>query len=335
MNRVLTVILYCLVVVLPSCLEFDAQEIILRHDTEKDQIDCVLIYRGLHAEDNRDRTPDQQIESALKEYESVMETGRFFFWDNWPAAINLTKADRSPLAPLAEHIDVENGVLFTDPKGVLCGYQFLRIREASVFMEKANRLLRVALEGLMLTGIQSGELQHRFDTETRDLVREYLRSGKALLTLDGNRIAAHLPFSPADVQVLTNAFEEEMLTTFQRDLVAAEAIEASSGKTDASGETEPMQALGRLPSFRFFWDNPFSIERRPESVTIALGTSDATPLHLRKAPDGEYDTFLLDALRKRGTKIEDGIPLAEIERRLTDFQSRAPVLPPELDAYRQ
>lgn len=334
MNR-LSPILYPLLLLLPSCLEFDAQEIILHHDADKDQIDCVLIYRGLHADHNLRRADHERVESALKEYESVQETGKFFLWSNWPAGFNLTRAKQSPLAPLAEHIDIENGVLFTDPKGVLCGYQFLRIREASAFLNKANQLLKVALEGLLLTGIQSTELQHRFDAETRDVVREFLRSDEALLTLDGNRLAAHLPFSRADLQVLIGAFEKEMLTTFQRELAATAAAEAYTDEAIPADAMGPMHALSRSPSFRFFWDNPLSIERRPELLTIALGTRDATPLHLRKSPDGEYDTLLLEAMREQGTKIEDGIPLAEIERRLDDFRGRDAVLPPSLAAQRE
>ena len=33
---------------LPSCLEFDEQEIHLRYDAEKDRLDALLIYRGLY-----------------------------------------------------------------------------------------------------------------------------------------------------------------------------------------------------------------------------------------------------------------------------------------------
>ena len=335
MNKLLTIFSYGLLALLPSCLEFDAQEIIIRHDADKDQIDCVLIYRGLHADGNLRRADHERVESALAEYESVLETGKFALWSNWPAAFNLAQTDRSPLAPLAEHIDIENGGLFTDPKGELCGYQFLRIRQASAFLDKANQLLKVALEGLLLTGIQSTELQHRFDAETRDLVREHLRSGQALLSLEGNRLAAHLPFSHDDLQVLTSTFEKEMLTTFQGELAATEATEAFTDEavpTDAMG---PMHALSRFPSFRFFWDNQFSIERRPDGLIIALGTSDAQPLHLRKSSNGNYDTLLLDTMREQETKIEEGIPLAEIERRLTDFQGRDAVLPAMLAAQRE
>ena len=40
---------------------------------------------------------------------------------------------------------VENGELFTDPAGILCGYQFLRINDASKFLGRLNQMAGLLL----------------------------------------------------------------------------------------------------------------------------------------------------------------------------------------------
>ena len=119
------------------------------------------------------------------------------------------------------------------------------------------------------------------------------------------------------------------------EIVEADEASANKGERFSSDEEVRAQALRRSPSFRFFWDNPLSIERRPEVTTIALGTSDADELRMHRGAYGQYDEVLLEQFREHGDRIEDGVPTAEIERRFQVFRGRKAVLPPQLVALRE
>ena len=322
---------------LAGCLEFDAQEVVLRHDAAQDRIDMLLVYRGLYAE--RSNQGQDKVKKALDDLDLAKASGQFALWCNWPTAVDPTADHDAPSKALLAHVDVENGPLFTDPTGRLCSYQFVRIRSAKAFVQKLNTLLDAALQAALVTGMSGYGPAHRFDADTRELLREFQRGGEKLLAVDGTRIELRLPCSPPDLAWVLGQIEEHMLRNVAREIVDGEQRLADKvAKDAAAGAIADKQlrktALGQAPSFRFFWDNPCSIERRAELTTIAFGVAGADELRLQKSSDGAYDDALLQALRERKEPIEDGVPDAEIRRRFAAFAGRDAVLPAKLAALR-
>lgn len=101
-----------------ACLEVDEQDIVFHHDATADRIDVMVVHRGLFAEagTGSDRDP---LAKALRDLAEVKEGGEVVFWHNWPLTFELTREYTAPAKALLAHVDVENGGLFTDPKGRL------------------------------------------------------------------------------------------------------------------------------------------------------------------------------------------------------------------------
>lgn len=322
-----------------SCLEFDGQEVFLHHDVERDRIDVLIVYRGLYAESG---TAEDDMKKALQDLDATRRSGEFCFWYNWPFTVDLTRERPAPVRALMDHVDVENGGLFTDPQGELCGYQFVRVRDAQAFLKKVNTLLELAVQAALASGIDLRGPEHRLHQDTRELLLEHLRAGERLLALEDNRIELRLPLAEADLRYALDQMEQHFLSNACREMAKAEERAAAAGHTFGDARERYQELLRGAPSFRFFWDNPISIERRPGLVRVALGTAadgeeedgGSPELHLRKARDGAYDPRLLEQLRARGEAIEDGVPDPELARRFAAFRAREPVLPPGLAELR-
>jgi hypothetical protein len=330
---------------LAACLDFDSQEVVIRCDQERDRIDVLLVYRGLFAEGETARNQDEALGKALNDLDQALQTGHFAFWCNWPFAIDPTEDPKPPATALFEHLDVEVGGLFTDPQGQLCGYQFVRVRQAKAFLHKLNTLLEAALQVALATGFDGYGPDHKVDGDTKDLIREFLRSGQKLLVVERGRIEFRAPCSAADNRWLKRQIEERFLSNGAREMARLQHI------SEARARGKPVEARfhiesvdvpgGRLAdrlrqsaSFRFFWDNDFQVRRDRDLTAIGLGVPGSQELRIVKGTDGLYDDRLLKALRERGDKIEDGVPDQEIRRRFDAFGERDAILPGKLAAKR-
>ena len=188
---------------------------------------------------------------------------------------------------------------------------------------------------------------HELDEDSRDLIREFLRSGNKLLLAGDGRFEFRLPLSAPDNRWLKRELVHELLvqpaaSELQRSVAVEERRSLGGSVTnteDAGGELpagtdELARELVQMPHMRFFWENDVSLLRAPGLTTIRLGLLGDESLHLHKAPGGLYHHALRDALRERGDRIEDGIPQQELVRRFEAFRGREAKLPPELAAKR-
>ncbi len=334
-------VLFALLLVLGGCLELDAQDITIHYDAAKDRIDLHFVHRGLFAEGEAGSNKDPMAK-ALADLAEVRGTGKVVFWCNWPFAVDPTSEAKAPAAALLAHIDVENGELFTDPQGVLCGHQFVRIRDAQAFVQKLNSLFELWVQSQLLGG--SGD--HKFDGETKELVTEFLRSGEKMLKIAPGRLELRLPLSPADHTWFKAQFEKLFLDNMPREIVrrtgVAERRAAGGAPTETMvrnadvkvGGEQLKEQVQKAASYRFFWDNEWSGVRTPELTTVALGVAGGQELRITKASDGLYHDALLKVLREKNEKIEESVPDQELARRFAAFRERDAALPPKLAEVR-
>lgn len=338
MFRLSNCLLSLTLLLLAGCLEFDGQEVTMRYDAKADRIDMLVVYRGVFYEAGSDGS---DMTKAFKDYDEVMAKGTSFFWSNWPLEVDLTKTG-TPLAPLGAHVYVENGGMFTDPTGRLDGYQFVRIRDAKEFLAKLNTMLELAVQAAMLGGFRGV----KFDRDTKEFVREFLRDKQKMVTVEAGRIQLRLPCSAADFKKMLGKLEDYFVTNAAGEMTRRVAvglrrevdpedsstIEGAEVLLNRQGVNDGMK---KSPSFRFFWDNEITIERTEELQTIGIGAVSNRQLQITKASSGYYTDNFLKAARERGDKVEDGVPDQEIVRRFEDFLTREAVLPPELAPLRK
>lgn len=344
MPRCLRALSWLLLFLLSSCLEFDAQEITFRYDPEHDRIDALVVYRGLYAEGGYGS--DKPMEKALAQLDAARTDGVFAFWCHWPFKVDPVH-DSGPGTALLPHYQVESGGLFTDEKGVLCGYQFVRIQQAKAFLQKIETMLEVAVQAGLASPANGYGGPHKFDSDTKDLLREFLRAGEKMLVVDRGRIELRFPCTRRDHRWLKSQMAEEFLDRVPDAIVQQLAIEKfRAGGGDPTNDAPSRdgivfdgallkERLRSTPGFRLFWDNDFAFDRREDLTTFALGERGAEELVFRKAAEGKYHDGLLTALRERGEKIEQDLPDQELQRRFVAFRGRECVLPEGYAASRK
>lgn len=223
----------------------------------------------------------------------------------------------------------------------------MRIRKAAEFTRKLNTLLELLVQGsLLVDGMPGFGGSHRFDDDTRDLVREFVRAKERFAVLEPGRIEVRLPMSKADHawflgQIEQRVFRNTSTEIVRRRLVAdhrqagGDPTETSVGNVDVPLDAEKLPAeLRRAPTARFLFDHEWSLIRTAERTTVVLGTGEGAELRAHKASDGLYHPALLEKLREAKEPIEDGLPDQELERRFVAFRAREAVLPPKVAALR-
>ncbi|MCA8973726.1 MAG: hypothetical protein KDC98_03345 [Planctomycetes bacterium] len=341
MKRLLGTVFPLVLLLLGGCLEFDAQEITMRYDEKADRIDFLVVYRGIFLEAGSS-TQGDKMDGAFADLQEVFDNGQSFFWCNWPLKIDPVDPPAATAA-LAAHLEVEIGGFFTDPKGMLNGYEFVRIARAKEFLQKLNTLLEVVAQGAMLGGFRGIKL----DADSRELMTEFVRSGEKMVTVEAGRIQLRLPLSSSDFGTVLKELEQHFLTNVPTDITRRIVVEkhraAGEDSTVGADELDEVKlsrndlsnGLRTAAGWRFFWDNEFTIERGEELQTVGIGARGNRELVVRKASDGLYCDNFLKALRERGDKIEDGVPDQEIRRRFDEFRQRAAVMPEALRLLRE
>ena len=306
--------------VLASCgLRFDSQEITIVHDATADRIDVHIVSRGIYASQTSKRR--DPLEEAAASLAKGRRTGTIRLFDAM-FGIDLTEAN-AMTAPIAAHVDVESGALFTDGQGVLCEQQFVRIRDAREFARRVNIALQNAIVQRAGEPIDDGP-ERRLDEVSRENLLEFFRSGGRMLLIEPGRIELRAPLSNADHRWLKGKILEGL----------AEAL-ATKEVSDAGSDLAAMRkALANAKVLRFLQDNEFSLVRDMNLTRLAIGVKGATNLVITTPPEGRYDPALLGHLREDGTTIEDRLADDELQRRFAEFRMRDAVLPPDLARMR-
>jgi hypothetical protein len=328
-----------------ACLEVDGQDLVLRVDPANDRIDVLLVHRGLFAA-ARSGVDGEPLPRALRDLDAVADTGRLVLWHDRLLSLDPSAEHAPAIAALLAHVDVENGGLFTDPHGVLCAYQFVRVRDARRCLEALDALLARALTDAMRDGLDLGDGRHRFDDDSRQLLAERLRDGERLLRVEPGRLELRLPLSPRDHAWAKAQLAKLLLRQLPYDLVARHALASGDAAPRSAAACEPLaghtlpaamlpELLAQAASLRFFVANDVAVVRSPGHTSLVLGSGEAGDMVLHKPPHGVHDEALATALRTRGTAIEAGVPDGELRRRFAAFGEREAVLPPALAARRR
>lgn len=223
----------------------------------------------------------------------------------------------------------------------------MRIRDAKAFVQQVNTLLDVWVAGELANGTKVGSDRHRWDTDTRDLVREFARSGRHLVALRQGSIELRLPLSAQDhawlrASVFRNFAEAAGKEALRSPVVAERRAEggAPAETTVAATATATWtqradgERVAATAAMRFLAANDWSFAREPERTRITFGVAGQRDLAVTKAADGLYHPQLLAALREAKATMEDSVPDQELARRFDAFTQRAAVLPPAVATVR-
>jgi hypothetical protein len=182
--------------VLTACLEFEQQELHLRYDAEADRMDVLFVYRGLYAAESNPmpvRDGRSPIDKALSDLEKVREHGAFAFMS--PMNFRVDPVEEAEKSWVSRHIDVEYGGIFTDPKGRLCGYQFVRVRDFRAFLPRFAKEHQELLFSLFGPAVDA---ENGWSESVRKAFARYVAQGKPVITADGCCFEVRLPIREQD-----------------------------------------------------------------------------------------------------------------------------------------
>lgn len=335
---------------LAAC-DFDGQEVIVVHDVENDRLDALIIYRGVYTDETGDN-----IAEDIEEMRRVRTRGKFAMWDSWPLVTDLTKPPKLTAA-LAKQVEVENGGLFRDEKGVLCGYQFVRVNKVKRFLRKLNAAVVVSGGGGDFAAL-ANVLGFGFDERSLELLQAVRKGRHKAITMDGTSLRISLPLSANDHRRVVKALGDRMASELADELVkrlareedeqAKAAAKAELERQLAGGEPEDKPKVAATPdreemlkrslmgngAWNFLFANDITLARAGDVTTLAIGLPGAERTHLKKPMAGGYIPGYEKHLVKDGWTVEDGVTDKVLMERFAGFRQRDPVLPPELAALR-
>ena len=220
---------------LTGCLEFEEQTLAYRHDVKSDTIRIFQDYHGIFGgERTEDLSNDEQ-----EQLRSVLTTQRTFFFNNWIFEINhaalreVQENLRDPekrkeekfseegiirleqfLKVLLANSKIENGPLYFDSKGRLCGAQFVTLTKASEILRTANAVIPDLL--------RQEAAKEETTTEEKAVMLASAERRKIFARVQGNEFTITWPLTRA-------AYEKSFGAAAEPDSKAA-AFKRSGGK---------------------------------------------------------------------------------------------------------
>ena len=314
---------------LTACLEFEQQELHLRYDAAADRMDVLFVYRGLYAAESNPmpiRDGRSPTDKALSDLEKVREHGAFAFKS--PMNFRVDPVEEAEKDWVSKHIDVEYGGLFTDPKGRLCGYQFVRIRDFGAFVPRFAKEHQELLFSLFGAAFDK---ENGWPEAVQKAFARYVEQGGPVITADGCCFEVRLPIraqdhAPVERYVLGDP---------------AKAPVAAGDAAPASSERQPVSSVRRVTRSKdggaeaaAAKPNELTVRREGGVTIVRYGTPGAAAMRVDVAC-GKGNTELLDELRKLDEAIEVGVPDQALLRRFAEFGERDAVLPPALAKLRR
>ena len=314
---------------LTACLEFEQQELHLRYDAAADRMDVLFVYRGLYAAESNPmpvRDGRSPTDKALSDLEKVREHGAFAFKS--PMNFRVDPVEEAEKDWVSKHLDVEYGGLFTDPKGRLCGYQLVRVRDFRAFVPRFAKEHHELLFSLFGAAVDA---ENGWPEAAQKAFARYVEQGGPVITADGCCFEVRLPIRAED---------HAPVQRFVLGDPANAPIEAD-GDGPSTPERQPAAGARRVTRRKGSGAAPAAAKpneltvRREDDVTIVrYGTPGAAAMRV-DVECGKGNTEFLDELRKLDEAIEVGVPDQALLRRLAEFGERDAVLPPALAKLRR
>lgn len=192
------------------------QELQVRHDTEGDRHELVLVYEEVHARPPATARPvagggtEPAVEGALDEGEAWLRRlaagQRVFVLGTWPLVFDLEEAAGKEDTPRAVRellatIEVLEAELFLDGAGRLGARQ--RVRWDGLTAGLAT--LSEELNGTVLADLAAGE-EPGLGEESRALLEAHAQAGREWVSVESGVVELHLPMT---LEELARAFELE------------------------------------------------------------------------------------------------------------------------------
>jgi hypothetical protein len=224
----------CLGLFFTGCIEFEKQELVYRHDQEKDEIRMTLRYEGIFGnlkggqnmqKNVEDRaTPEKINQLQIEQLASVLNEKQAFFFSNWifeykrsalmkmlkkeaERSLAFGKPEKDLIEALLKNVQIENVGFYEDKEGRLCGAQTLKLSNSSRVISLANRVLGRQLKARLqeMREERNKKMPNSFTSETVDLIEKKTQADFPFIQVEGNLITLTMILTDPDQQRISKS----------------------------------------------------------------------------------------------------------------------------------
>jgi hypothetical protein len=306
-----------------GCLVFDKQTMVVVFPKDAGEVRVLMVYHGLHVSGKN----DTDLERA-KDQLAQLVRGEIFYMGDPLLRVCLkpgredrpTEWDVAAMKTLNKHIVPGKGVFVAD-KDDRCAYcQPLTVRDPGPFVAWLNQIIGEELiDAIRAEPKGDKKLPPIMDKETKEMIERAAKQKFAFLRLDSGRIAFTLPGTR---KFFADAKREIAVGNIADIKKSLEAL-ADPAKKNAAMDALRKQLDDMDSTANLLADTPWSLDQRPNQITLAIGWGDGQPFQLtvgsgKRSKGNEQHTKDLHAFGKTL-----GIPVrnnASIDHLVESFQ---------------
>ena len=227
----------CLGLFFSGCIEFEKQELVYRHDQEKDEIRMTLRYEGIFGNLKKNgqfasyqktpedkATPEKLNQLQIEQLASVLNEKQAFFFSNWifeykrsalmqmlkkeaERSLAFGKPEKDLIEALLKNVQIENIGFYEDKEGRLCGAQTLKLSNSSQVISLANRVLGRQLKARLqeMREERNKKVPNSFTSETVDLIEKKTQADFPFIQIEGNLITLNMILTDPDQQRISKS----------------------------------------------------------------------------------------------------------------------------------
>jgi hypothetical protein len=242
-----------------GCVDFEQQAIVAVFPDNSPEVRVLLVYEGIGI--SGDKPID--LTKAKDQFTRFIKSGQqFCIFGNWPFHFELNAKDgddadtRHFRAFLREHLMVDNGAMYRNTEGKLCGYQTVTIRDRNKFVKGVNEQVSAGFCRLIeeKKTDDNSKLDDVFDEASIRLIHRSAKDGFQWFVFDPGRLSFTLPATELAIRNLKREF---LLNEIKRM------------------ENKDIELLVTTP---------LSFQHSRDRFTISLGVGDGEPVHVALPP---------------------------------------------------
>jgi hypothetical protein len=309
-----------------GCLEFEKQTALFVFAPDRDEVQALFVYEGLHVgEPKRDMDQEKNREANLKNARTELTGlvhGDLFYLGSPLPRIDLKVDDKTPeedrkaIEFLKKHLTIRKGFFVTGEGGRLTYCQPIAVREPGKLVAGLNDWISASFAGL-----DEQPKDSIWDAKTFQMVQKAARDKHTWLKLEPGRLSYTMPATPGFV----TRIKREMVNLDQvaalRKQIDGLQEKPDHMKTVAAKWKSDLYYLER--SLGFLAENPWSLDVRANQMTFAMGYADGGPVRLQipGSPQtmaaGKPEANLLAHARTLGAPFRERV---DVETLLSEFQ---------------
>lgn len=271
-----------LALVLPGCLCFERQSVVIRTPAKGQKTaEILLVYEGLY------ETAVWDGHDATAQLKELAEGSRWYAGNPLaPGRLNPAAGPAVGLTVTSRHARLRPATFYTDPAGRLNLYQLVEVSDVPAFLDDLNTALSAAL-----VDHPSDPFADRETAARNARLRQAAQKGHRWVEVEPGKVSFALPGTPED------------LRHYRRRL-----FDPDAGLT---GGHKPAELIGWLEGLA---RNPINIEQRRDRLILSVGLGDGLPIELAFSQGKTVDRETLRKLDPAGGPPDER--LATFARRL-------------------